>query len=62
MAPSHPGFGHSPRPAEFDTVYDRVHLYLALLESLPYDTVTLMGFSFGGWLTGIVNLMDHRLT
>ena len=22
LAPSHPGFGHSPRPADFETVYD----------------------------------------
>ena len=28
IVPSHPGFGHSERPADFDTVYDLVHLYL----------------------------------
>ena len=28
IAPSAPGFGHSPRPKDFDTVYDLVHLYL----------------------------------
>jgi pimeloyl-ACP methyl ester carboxylesterase len=50
IAPSHPGFGDSPRPADFDSVYDLVHLYLELLESLPHEKVTLMGFSFGGWL------------
>lgn len=50
IAPSHPGFGHSPRPDGFETVYDLVHLYLEMLESLPYERVTLMGFSFGGWL------------
>jgi pimeloyl-ACP methyl ester carboxylesterase len=62
IAPSHPGFGHSPRPAEFDTVYDLVHLYLALLDTLPYDTVTLMGFSFGGWLAAeIAVACRHRL-
>ena len=49
IAPSHPGFGHSPRPADFDTVYDLVHLYLDLLEQL-HERVTLMGLSFGGWL------------
>jgi len=49
-APSHPGFGDSPRPADFDTVYDLVHLYLDLLESLPRQKVTLLGFSFGGWI------------
>ena len=50
IAPSHPGFGHSPRPDDFDTVYDLVHLYLDLLETLPYERLTLLGLSFGGWL------------
>ena len=36
IAPSHPGFGHSARPVDFDTVYDLVHLYLDILETLPY--------------------------
>jgi pimeloyl-ACP methyl ester carboxylesterase len=50
IAPSHPGFGHSARPADFDTVYDLIHLYLDVLETLPYERVTLVGLSFGGWL------------
>jgi pimeloyl-ACP methyl ester carboxylesterase len=50
LAPSHPGFGHSARPADFDTVYDLVHLYLDVLDTLPYERVTLIGLSFGGWL------------
>lgn len=63
IAPSHPGFGHSPRPADFDTIYDLVHLYLDLLETLPHETVTLMGFSFGGWLAAeIAAASCHRLT
>ena len=62
IAPSHPGFGHSPRPADFDTVYDLAHLYLDLLEALPYDKVTLLGFSFGGWLAAeIAATCCHRL-
>ena len=32
IAPSHPGFGRSSRPADFGTVYDLVHLYLGLLD------------------------------
>ncbi len=50
IAPSHPGFGDSPRPGDFETVYDLVHLYLDLLDSLPHEKVTVLGFSFGGWL------------
>src|SRR6202035_277292 len=34
VAPSSPGFAHSSRPKDFDTVYDLVHLYLELLETL----------------------------
>jgi len=50
VAPSHPGFGGSPRAEEFDSMYDLVHLYLELLECLPHDRVVVLGLSFGGWL------------
>jgi pimeloyl-ACP methyl ester carboxylesterase len=62
IAPSHPGFGDSPRPADFDTVYDLVHLYLSLLESMPQPKVTLLGFSFGGWIAAeIAAACCHRV-
>ena len=62
IAPSSPGFGHSPRPKDFDTVYDLVHLYLELLDTLPGGKVTLVGFSFGGWLAAEVAVAcSHRL-
>jgi pimeloyl-ACP methyl ester carboxylesterase len=62
IAPSHPGFGHSARPADFDTVYDLVHLYLDVLAALPYERVTLMGLSFGGWLAAEIAVKCcHRL-
>src|SRR3989442_14261451 len=62
IAPSHPGFGHSPRPADFETVSDLVHLYLDVLDGLPYPKVTLMGFSFGGWLAAEIAVKCcHRL-
>ena len=62
IAPSHPGFGHSPRPADFETVYDLVHLYLELLQTLPHDKVTVVGFSFGGWLASEVAVKcAHRI-
>jgi len=62
IAPSSPGFGHSPRPKDFDTVYDLVHLYLELLGTLPGDKVTLVGFSFGGWLAAEVAVAcSHRI-
>jgi len=49
LAPSSPGFGGSPLPADFDTVYDLVQLYRALIEALPAPVI-LVGHSFGGWL------------
>ena len=57
--PSTTGQDHRPvasrlwtvRPAQdFETIYDLVNLYAAFLDALPFDKVTLVGFSFGGWL------------
>jgi pimeloyl-ACP methyl ester carboxylesterase len=62
IAPSGPGFGHSPRPKDFDTVYDLVHLYLEVLDNLPGEKATLVGFSFGGWLAAeLAVACSHRV-
>ncbi len=62
IAPSHPGFGRSARPDGFETVYDLVHLYLAMIEAMPHERITLVGFSFGGWLAAeIAVACAHRL-
>ncbi len=62
LAPSSPGFGKSPRPKDFDTVYDLVHLYLAMLAALPGDRITVLGFSFGGWLAAeVAAACTHRI-
>ena len=60
IAPSHPGFGRSSRPADFGTVYDLVHLYLGFLDTLPQGPVTLMGLSFGGWLAAEIAVKAGR--
>ena len=60
IAPSHPGFGRSARPADFGTVYDLVHLYLGLLDTLPPGPLTLMGLSFGGWLAAEIAVKAGR--
>lgn len=60
LAPSHPGFGGSPRPGDFETVYDLVHLYRAVIEGLPDDKVTLVGASFGGWLAAEIAVSCAR--
>jgi pimeloyl-ACP methyl ester carboxylesterase len=62
IAPSHPGFGRSTRPSDFETLYDLVHLYLELLDGLPYEKVSLVGLSFGGWLAAEIAVKcSHRL-
>ena len=62
LAPSHPGFGRSPRPPDVETVYDLVHLYLDLIDALPEPRVTLMGLSFGGWLAAeVAAACSHKI-
>jgi pimeloyl-ACP methyl ester carboxylesterase len=62
IAPSHPGFGATPRPPGFETVYDVVTFYCALLDALPYDKLTVIGFSFGGWLASEIAVKScHRI-
>src|ERR1700744_1598093 len=52
IAPSHPGFGASPLPPDFDTMYDLTNLYLDVLDNLPGDEIAVAGFGFGGWGRG----------
>jgi pimeloyl-ACP methyl ester carboxylesterase len=62
VAPSHPGFGASPRAQDSDTMYDLVRLYLAMLDDLADDKVTMIGFSFGGWIAAEVAVCrPHKL-
>jgi pimeloyl-ACP methyl ester carboxylesterase len=58
IAPSHPGFGTSPRPEDFDTMYDLVHLYRDVLDTLREPAV-MIGFSFGGWIAAEVAASGH---
>jgi pimeloyl-ACP methyl ester carboxylesterase len=60
LAPSLPGFGHSARPEDFDTMYDLVHLVLALLDGMADEQVTIVGFSFGGWIAAEVAVCRPR--
>src|ERR1700732_2649400 len=63
IAPSSPGFGNTKRPTDFDTIYDLVRLYLAVLDELPYERVALLGLSFGGWLAAEIAVAScHRLS
>src|SRR4051794_27213755 len=63
VAPSSPGFGNTKRPPDFDTIYDLVHLYLALIDELPFEKIALVGLSFGGWLAAEVAVAcSHKLS
>jgi pimeloyl-ACP methyl ester carboxylesterase len=59
IAPSHPGFGASPLPPDFDTMYDLVNLYLDVLDNLPDGEVAVAGFGFGGWIAAELAVTGH---
>ncbi len=50
LAPSHPGFGHSPDASSVDTVDDLAYLYLDLLAEGNLRDAVLIGSSLGGWI------------
>ena len=63
IAPTHPGFGGSKIPDNFDRVDDLVYLYLDLLDELDLNDVVLMGLSMGGWTaTELATMNSTRLS
>jgi len=50
IAPSHPGFGHSPDVDTIDTIDDLSYLYLDLLVEHDQREVIVIGCSLGGWI------------
>ncbi|MGH6689591.1 MAG: alpha/beta fold hydrolase [Gammaproteobacteria bacterium] len=50
IAPSHPGFGHSPAADSIDTVDDLAYLYLDLLAERDARDAVVIGASLGGWI------------
>jgi pimeloyl-ACP methyl ester carboxylesterase len=50
LTPVHPGFNGTPRPADLDSIGDLARLYVALLDELALDDVTVVGNSIGGWI------------
>ena len=62
IAPSHPGFGGTARPKDFESVYDLLNLYGQLIERLGHPKVSIIGSSFGGWLAAELALrMPSRI-
>ena len=50
IAPSHPGFGRSPRVPGVDTVDDLAYYYLDYLTAQGLAPARIIGFGLGGWL------------
>src|SRR2546425_5527764 len=50
IAPTHPGFGGTPRPNALDSIRGLAALYVALLDELELTDVTVIGNSIGGWI------------
>jgi len=50
LAPSHPGFGESERPAGVTSIDDISYLYLELLQQFDLRDVLVVGSSLGAWI------------
>ncbi len=57
LAPTHPGFGGTPRPETLATIAGLAALYGALLDQLGLTGVTVIGNSVGGWITAEIALL-----
>src|SRR5215212_3446435 len=60
LAPSHPGYDQSSRPAWMRSVRDIASVYQWLLADLKLDQVTLVGLGFGGWVAAEMAAMAPR--
>jgi pimeloyl-ACP methyl ester carboxylesterase len=55
--PTHPGFGGTSRPESLNTIRGLAALYVALVEKLELEDVTVVGNSVGGWIAAEVALI-----
>src|SRR5215467_9367847 len=54
IAPYHPGFGHSERPAGITTVDDLSYFYLDLIDALDLRDTLVIGVSLGAWIAAAI--------
>ncbi len=63
LAPTHPGFGGTPRPADMNSVPKLATLYRDLLDDRDLQDVTIIGNSVGGWIAAEMALLGSpRIT
>jgi pimeloyl-ACP methyl ester carboxylesterase len=58
IIPIHPGFGGTARPEALRTIRGLAALYVALLDQLGLDDVTVIGNSIGGWIAAEIALLE----
>jgi pimeloyl-ACP methyl ester carboxylesterase len=62
LAPTHPGFGGTPRPDALHDMAGLARVYAALLAELDLRDVTVVGNSIGGWIAAELALLgDPRV-
>jgi pimeloyl-ACP methyl ester carboxylesterase len=57
LTPIHPGFNSTPRPGALDSVAGLAATYVALLDALDLEDVTVVGNSIGGWIAAEMALL-----
>jgi pimeloyl-ACP methyl ester carboxylesterase len=57
VAPTHPGFNGTARPADLSQIRDLAALYVQLLDDLDLHDVTVIGNSIGGWIAAELALL-----
>jgi pimeloyl-ACP methyl ester carboxylesterase len=57
ITPTHPGFGGTARPEHMDSIKALARLYVALLDRLDLEDVTVVGNSIGGWIAAEIGLL-----
>jgi pimeloyl-ACP methyl ester carboxylesterase len=57
VVPVHPGFGGTARPGALASIGDLAALYVALIDQLELEGVTLVGNSVGGWIAAEMALL-----
>ncbi len=58
IAPSHPGFGHTPAPEWITAVQHQAIFYNWFLQEAGLNGVDLVGVGLGGWIAAEMAIMD----